>query len=182
MKSESSPTPEFQVEKNPEQTEPKTEPNPKPLSTLPSHFVLKKDGTLKERLKEVVEDQEGLEQEFRKLEEYILQETVQGHVRKDCNTGRLEVNVPHNRYLDIGQVHLKIIPVLLSSSVPFNANVIHLTSPLFAPPATNYVNASTIEFPDCSQKFIAAQAPKPVSFSHFWHMVIQEEVRRLNRW
>ena len=39
-----------------------------------------------------------------------------------------------------------------------------------------YVNASRIEFPGCSQKFLAASAPKPNSFKQFWHMVIQEKV------
>ena len=39
-----------------------------------------------------------------------------------------------------------------------------------------YVNASRIEFPGCSQKFLAASAPKPASFKQFWHMVIQEKV------
>ena len=39
-----------------------------------------------------------------------------------------------------------------------------------------YVNASKIEFPECSQKFLAASAPKPASFKQFWHMVIQEKV------
>ena len=39
-----------------------------------------------------------------------------------------------------------------------------------------YVNASKIEFPGCSQKFLAASAPKPNSFKQFWHMVIQEKV------
>ena len=38
------------------------------------------------------------------------------------------------------------------------------------------MNASTIAFDNCEQIFLAAQAPKPVSFNHFWHMVIQEEV------
>ena len=39
-----------------------------------------------------------------------------------------------------------------------------------------YFNASKIEFPGCSQKFLAASAPKPPSFKQFWHMVIQEKV------
>ena len=39
-----------------------------------------------------------------------------------------------------------------------------------------YVNASRIEIPGCSQKFLAASAPKPNSFKQFWHMVIQEKV------
>ena len=43
----------------------------------------------------------------------------------------------------------------------------------------SYVNASRIVFANCEQTFLAAQAPKPVSFNHFWHMVIQEEVEFL---
>ena len=41
---------------------------------------------------------------------------------------------------------------------------------------TNYVNASRIKFDKLKQTFIACQAPKPLSFKHFWHMVIQEQV------
>ena len=64
----------------------------------------------------------------------------------------------------------------LSCSVPFDDNYFSLKSELFAPPATSYVNASKISFPDLEQTFIACQAPKPLSFKHFWHMVIQEQV------
>ena len=39
------------------------------------------------------------------------------------------------------------------------------------------MNASKITFPDLEQTFIACQAPKPLSFKHFWHMVIQEQVK-----
>ena len=45
----------------------------------------------------------------------------------------------------------------------------------------SFVNASRIVFPNCPQTFLAAQAPKPLSFNHFWHMVIQEEVSTLSR-
>ena len=48
---------------------------------------------------------------------------------------------------------------------------------MFASPETSYVNASKISFPDLEQTFIACQAPKQLSFQHFWHMVIQEQVR-----
>ena len=40
----------------------------------------------------------------------------------------------------------------------------------------SYVNASRIVFANCEQTFLAAQAPKLVSFNHFWHMVVQEKV------
>ena len=44
------------------------------------------------------------------------------------------------------------------------------------PSDTNYVNASRIMFDGLEQTFIACQAPKPGSFSHFWQMVMEEEV------
>ena len=60
-------------------------------------------------------------------------------------------------------------------AVPFDDNYINLNSSLEDDDVT-YVNASRIEFPGCSQKFLAASAPKPASFKQFWHMVIQEKV------
>ena len=39
------------------------------------------------------------------------------------------------------------------------------------------MNASRIVFPGVAQKFLAASAPKPVSYQHFWQMVIQEKAR-----
>ena len=60
--------------------------------------------------------------------------------------------------------------------VPYDDNYISLTSPQFSPPETSYVNASRIMFEGCPITFIAAQAPRPASFRHFWHMVIQEGV------
>ena len=70
-----------------------------------------------------------------------------------------------------------------------------------APPETSYVNASRVKFEGCKQEFIASQvdnltqgmphysitgyinycsflfqAPKALSFNHFWHMVVQEKV------
>ena len=65
----------------------------------------------------------------------------------------------------------------LPFAVPFDDNHISLSSDLFTSPETRFVNASMIVFPNCPQVFIAAQAPKQASFQHFWHMVIQEEVR-----
>ena len=63
-------------------------------------------------------------------------------------------------------------------AVPFDDNYIALESEIFLGTGeTNYVNASRIQFDGLDQKFIAAQAPKPESFNHFWHMVIQEKVR-----
>ena len=63
-------------------------------------------------------------------------------------------------------------------AVPFDDNHITLESEIFlGTEKTNYVNASRVKFDGLDQNFIAAQAPKPESFIHFWHMVIQEKVR-----
>ena len=77
-------------------------------------------------------------------------------------------------------------------SVPFDDNYVFLTSDVFASYEVRYFNASKIVFngcwmktqnsneqvfvPGCPQRFIACSAPKPASFRHFWHMVIQEKV------
>ena len=63
------------------------------------------------------------------------------------------------------------------SPVPFDDNYVALKSTAFQGPSdTNYVNASRIKFDGLEQTFIACQAPKPGSFSHFWQMVMEEEV------
>ena len=67
--------------------------------------------------------------------------------------------------------------IILFSPVPFDDNYIALKSKTFQGPSeTNYVNASRIKFDGIEQTFIACQAPKPDSFSHFWQMVLEEEV------
>ena len=67
-------------------------------------------------------------------------------------------------------------PLKLSFTVPFDDNYVRLSDALFSSPAISYVNASRILFPGQGPAFIASQAPKPASFNHFWHMVIQEKV------
>ena len=63
------------------------------------------------------------------------------------------------------------------SPVPFDDNYVALKSKAFQGQSdTNYVNASRIQFDGLEQTFIACQAPKPGSFSHFWQMVLEEEV------
>ena len=42
-----------------------------------------------------------------------------------------------------------------------------------------FVGVEQIFYPGCAQRFLACSAPKPASFRHFWHMVIQEEVEFL---
>ena len=58
--------------------------------------------------------------------------------------------------------------------VPFDDNYINL--PANPEGDVTYVNASRVEFQGCSQKFLAASAPKPAAFKQFWRMVIQEKV------
>ena len=65
---------------------------------------------------------------------------------------------------------------MINNSVPapFDDNYVQLTN--FTEEVT-YVNASRIVFPGIAQKFLAASAPKEISYSQFWHMVLQENVR-----
>ena len=65
---------------------------------------------------------------------------------------------------------------MINNSVPapFDDNYVQLTN--FTEEVT-YVNASRIVFPGVAQKFMAASAPKEISYSQFWQMVIQENVR-----
>jgi len=125
---------------------------------IPRHEVLVKDENLKVKASELAENKEVLENEFRRLEEY-----VQNHIKKETKVANRDENRPHNRYTDI---------------VPFDDNYIRLTSQTFTDANTSYVNASWIEFPGYpDNSCIATQAPRPNSIKHFWHMVIQAEVK-----
>ena len=64
-------------------------------------------------------------------------------------------------------------------AVPFDDNLVSLASKKIfqSEDETNYINASKIVFTGCSQAFIATQAPKPISFNHFWHMVVEQKVK-----
>lgn len=42
---------------------------------------------------------------------------------------------------------------------------------------SDYINASLIEYPEVSQRYIAAQAPLAGSIDNFWHMIGQYRVR-----
>ena len=64
---------------------------------VPTHCTLMKNETLKERAKELAENHVLLEQEFKSLEVY-----VQATVVKETSVANLELNIPHNRYKDIG--------------------------------------------------------------------------------
>ena len=56
---------------------------------------------------------------------------------------------------------------------PFDDNYVELTN---STEEVTYVNASRIVFPGVDQKFLAASAPKEISYSQFWQMVLQENV------
>ena len=62
--------------------------------------------------------------------------------------------------------------------VPFDDNYISLASKMFqSEDETSYINASKVVFTGCSQAFIATQAPKPISFNHFWHLIVEQKVK-----
>ena len=119
-------------------------------------MVLKKDDKLKDRSKKLADDTEFLDEEFARMEQYCKEKFV-----KTTEIANREENKPHNRYRDI---------------VPYDDNLVRLTSDHFSPPETNFVNASKISFTSHPQTFLAVQAPKPSSIIHFWHMVLQERV------
>jgi len=125
---------------------------------VPSHQVLVKDGSLIVKAKELAENVEVLEEEYRQIELY-----VRTHIKKETKVANADQNRPYNRYTDI---------------VPFDDNYVKLTPTTFTEASTSYVNASLIEFPEyLDNTFIATQAPRPNSIKHFWHMIIQAEVK-----
>jgi len=124
---------------------------------MPNHVSLHKDANLKERSKEASTQIENLEEEFLNLVKFVKE-----NVKMEMTIATQGENKAHNRYTDIA---------------PFDDNYISLKSEVFqSPEEVTYVNASRIVFTHCQQTFLAAQAPRPVSFCNFWHMVIQEEV------
>jgi len=126
---------------------------------LGNHIVLEKDGELKRNAINLIRREKQLEEEFLWLEAFD-KEKINATMLRTVSVK--EGNRPHNRYIDIA---------------PYDDNYVSLTSELFAPlEMSSYVNASRIKFDNCAQTFIACNAPKPNSFSHFWHMVIQEKV------
>ena len=137
---------------------------------LPTHIVLNKEDNLKEKLKDLANQPEVLTKEYNVLKQY-----VQEHIKKEVTVARLPENKTHNRYTDNGERNSFLY--VSSCLVPFDDNYITLNPELFPAPETCYVNASKITFNDFEQTFIACQAPKPLSFKHFWHMVIQEQVK-----
>ena len=138
---------------------------------LPGHSTLKKDNTLHEKVKELAGDKKLLDSEFNRLVEFVEKNIV-----KESTVAKEKENKPHNRYVDIGR-NCTFASKKAVLAVPFDDNFITLASKIFqTEDETSYINASRIVFTGCSQAFIAAQAPKPISFNHFWHMVVEQKV------
>jgi protein tyrosine phosphatase len=133
--------------------------------------TLKKDNTLHEKVKELAGDKKLLDSEFNRLVDYAEKNIV-----KESTVAKEKENKPHNRYVDIGR-NCTFAATKAVLAVPFDDNYITLASEIFqSEDETSYINASRIVFTGCSQTFIAAQAPKPISFNHFWHMVVEQKV------
>jgi len=116
-----------------------------------SHLTLKKDNNLKDHLVEVAGDSDGLDDEFKQLEEVASNEVMEKTI---------ETNIAHNRYNDI---------------LPYQGNTIATKIRTGVPPTT-YINASMIKFPHLDQTFIATQAPKPNSFQNFWQLIVERKI------
>ena len=139
---------------------------------LPGHRTLRKDNTLKKKVKELAGDKKLLGSEFNHLMDFVEKNIV-----KESTVAKLTENKPHNRYVDMGKT-FTIFYDKFVFLVPFDDNYITLASKIFqTEDETNYINASKIVFTGYSQAFIATQAPKPISFNHFWHMVIEQKVK-----
>ena len=82
----------------------------------PAHLVVTAGAALQE---------EEMLQEFSALEDEVLQTVI-----RSSNEARLAVNLPHNRYADIGQLDL-MEKIFLNNvfSVPFDGNTYNLRSP-----------------------------------------------------
>ena len=141
---------------------------------LPGHRTLRKDNTLREKVKELAGDKKLLDSEFNWLVEF-----VEKTIDKESTVAKETENKPHNRYVDIGNKSTYAATEVVLA-VPFDDNYITLASEMFqSEDETSYINASRIVFTGCSQVFIATQAPKPISFNHFWHMVLEQKVKLL---
>ena len=79
----------------------RTEPREPPA---PTHISLLKDDNLKETSKEAAGQFEKLEEEFSNLVDYVKE-----NINKEKNVGTLGNNKEHNRYTDIGRMHLNFI-------------------------------------------------------------------------
>ena len=84
------------------------------------NISLLKDDNLKETSKEAAGQFERLEEEFSNLVEYVKE-----NINKEKNVGTLENNKEHNRYTDIGRMHLKF----LLQKMFFQCRLMTTTSP-----------------------------------------------------
>ena len=72
--------------------------------SAPTHISLLKDDNLKEASKEAAGQFEKLEEEFSNLVDYVKE-----NLNKEKNVGTLGNNKEHNRYTDIGRMHLNFL-------------------------------------------------------------------------
>ena len=65
---------------------------------LPGHRTLRKDDTLKKKVKELVGDKKLLGSEFNHLVDFVEKNIV-----KESTVAKATENKPHNRYVDMGK-------------------------------------------------------------------------------
>jgi hypothetical protein len=142
-------------------------PRPRIPSQVPDvskYAVLDKGASMKGAAAALAGNRRLLENEFRRITDYALCTVT---AVKTTEISMRNENTRHNRYRDI---------------LPYDDNIVELRSSEFSVPGgTNYINASPIAFENCSQSFIACQAPKKEKengFDHFWHLIVQEEVKK----
>ena len=70
---------------------------------MPGHRTLRKDNTLREKVKELAGDKKLLNSEFNHMVEFVEKNIV-----KESIVANIKENKPHNRYKDMGK-HLEII-------------------------------------------------------------------------
>ena len=68
------------------------------IYSLPSHIVLQKDDSLKDKAKELAENTSLVNDEFKRVEDH-----AKTYVQKTTTMGNMEINNVHNRYTDIGK-------------------------------------------------------------------------------
>ena len=65
---------------------------------LPGHRTLRKDNTLREKVKELARDKKLLNSEFNHMVEFVEKNIV-----KESTVANTKENKPHNRYVDMGK-------------------------------------------------------------------------------
>jgi hypothetical protein len=79
---------------------------PVPVSkepALPAHWILRKDDTLEEKVNELAQEKEVLEEEFARMEEFVTKT-----VSTPSTVARMEEHKEHNRYKDIGNKYQEL--------------------------------------------------------------------------